>query len=283
MQEFPEQLRIPFGEWVEIATEWLVAYGDPFFTAIRVPVDYLVDSIIGFLLFLPWPIVVIAGLAIGWMVAGWEIGIVAAVGFLLLGMLGYWELSMVTLGMILTSVLICVVIGVPLGILSARSDRFEGIVRPLLDAMQTIHPFVYLVPAVLFFGIGRVPGTITTIIFALPPIVRLTNLGIRQVDEEVIEAGKSFGATDWQLLFEVQLPLALPTILAGLNQTLMLSLSMVVIAALINGGGLGQEILRGVNRLEIGRAVASGVAVLILAVILDRISQARGGAPASQA
>lgn len=282
MQQFPESWRIPFGRWTEIVADWLFRNAGPVFDAIQWPVEKLLDVVIGFLTILPWPVVVLGGFLIGWLTGGWEIGLISAIGFLLLGLLGYWQLSMITLGMILAAVAICVVIGIPLGIWAARSNRFEAIIRPILDAMQTIHPFVYLVPVVLFFGIGRVPGTLATIVFALPPIVRLTNLGIRQVDEEVVEAGKAFGSTDRQLLFEIQLPLALPTILAGLNQTLMLSLSMVVIVALIAGGGLGQEIVRGVNRMEIGRAMDSGVAVLVLAIILDRISQA-GGTSGSQA
>jgi glycine betaine/proline transport system permease protein len=149
----------------------------------------------------------------------------------------------------------------------------DSILRPVLDAMQTIHPFVYLVPVVMLFGTGPVPGTLATIVFALPPIVRLTNLGIRQVSGSMVEAGEAFGANGRQLLFEVQLPVALPTIMAGLNQTLMLALSMVVIVALIAGGGLGQEILRAVGRLDIARAASAGLAVLLLAIVLDRISQ----------
>ena len=200
----------------------------------------------------------------------------SGLGLLLVGFLGYWELTMTTLSMILTALLFSIVVGIPLGILAARSDRFEAVLRPMLDGMQTIHPFVYLVPIVMFFGIGKVPGTMATIIFALPPIVGLTNLGIRQVPKEVVEAGKAFGSDDMQLLLDVQLLLAMPTIMAGLNQTLMMALSMVVIVALIAGGGLGQEILRSVGRLDIGRAATSGLAVLILAVVLDRISQSQG-------
>ena len=170
----------------------------------------------------------------------------------------------------------------PLGILASRSDRFAALLRPILDGMQTIHPFVYLVPIVMFFGIGKVPGTMATMVYAIPPIVRLTNLGIRQVSREVVEASISFGATDRQTLFEIQLPLAMPTIMAGLNQTLMMALAMVVIVAMIAGGGLGSEIIRGVNRLEVGRAVRSGLAVLILAVVLDRLSQARSSSSATE-
>lgn len=178
--------------------------------------------------------------------------------------------------MVLTALLISITIGVPLGIWASRSPSVDASSRLILDGMQTIHPFVYLVPIVMLLGIGSVPGTVATIIFALPPIVRLTNLGIRQVPREVVEAGRAFGSNDRQLLWDVQMPLAMPTIMAGLNQTLMLSLSMVVIIALIAGGGLGQEILRSVGRLDIGRAVTSGLTVLILAVVLDRVSQASG-------
>ena len=182
---------------------------------------------------------------------------------------------MTTLAMVLTALLFSIVIGVPLGIWASRSERVDSTTRVILDGMQTIHPFVYLVPIVMLLGIGQVPGTIATIIFALPPIVRLTNLGIRQVSAEVVEAGRAFGSSDRQILFDVQIPLAMPTIMAGLNQTLMLSLSMVVIVALIAGGGLGAEILRSVGRLDIGRAMNAGLSVLILAIVLDRISQGK--------
>jgi glycine betaine/proline transport system permease protein len=183
---------------------------------------------------------------------------------------------MTTLSMILTAIFFCLIVGVPLGILAARNDTFEGVLRPVLDAMQTIHPFVYLIPVVMFFGIGKVPGTMATIIFALPPMIRLTNLGIRQVQHDVVEASHAFGSGEIQMLWDVQLPLALPTIMAGLNQTLMLALSMVVIVALIAGGGLGQEIYGAVSSMQTGRAVTSGIAVLVLAIMLDRISQVKG-------
>ncbi len=267
---------IPLAHWVEVAVDWLVVYADPVFTALRWPIAHILDAVQAVLLFLPWPVIIAVFVFLGWYNVGWKIGVMSGLGLLFVGFLGYWELTMTTLSMILTALFFSILLGIPLGILAARSDRFELILRPILDGMQTIHPFVYLVPIVMFFGIGKVPGTMATIIFALPPIVRLTNLGIRQVPKEVVEAGRAFGSDNMQLLLDVQLPLAMPTIMAGLNQTLMMALSMVVIVALIAGGGLGQEILRSVGRLDIGRAATSGLAVLILAVVLDRISQSQG-------
>ncbi|WP_237715509.1 ABC transporter permease [Pelosinus fermentans] len=180
---------------------------------------------------------------------------------------------MQTLALVLTSALIALVIGIPFGILAARNDKFDRIARIVLDFMQTMPAFVYLIPAVLFFKLGKVPGAVATVIFAMPPSVRLTNLGIRQVPEDVVEAARSFGSTTRQLLFKVQLPIAIPTILAGVNQTIMLSLSMVVIAAMIGAGGLGEEVLKGITQLKIGRGFESGVAVVLLAMVLDRITQ----------
>ncbi|NDJ62625.1 MAG: ABC transporter permease subunit [Chloroflexi bacterium] len=226
----------------------------------------------------PWYLIIAATAAIAWLAGGRRIAFLATLGMFVIGLFGLWELTMTTLAMLLTSMAFCIIVGIPLGIWAARSDRVNEIVRSVLDAMQTIHPFVYLVPIVVLFGIGKVPGTIATIIFALPPTVRLTNLGIRQVSEDVIEAGKAFGTSDWQLLRDIQIPLALPSIMAGINQTLMLSLSMVVIVALIAGGGLGQEIFRAIGRADTGRAVVAGAAVLVLAVVVDRISQGRTGA-----
>jgi glycine betaine/proline transport system permease protein len=175
--------------------------------------------------------------------------------------------------MVISSVFFCALIGIPLGIMSGRSNRFEMLLRPLLDAMQTIPSFVYLVPVVMLFSIGTVSGILATIIFALPPIVRLTSLGIRQVHPELIEAALAFGATSGQVLRKVQFPLALPSIMAGLNQTLMMALSMVVIAALIGAGGLGNPVVQGLNTLEIGLATIGGLAIVLLAMMLDRITQ----------
>lgn len=277
----------PLGDWVSDGAEWvvnsLVQNATPFFDAIQMPIAWLLAFLDNGLNAIPWPLIVLAFLVIGWLNSGWRIGVMAAISITLTGFLGYWELTMTTLAMVLTALLFSIVIGVPLGIWASRSDQVDSTTRVVLDGMQTIHPFVYLVPIVMLLGIGQVPGTIATIIFALPPIVRLTNLGIRQVSAEVVEAGKAFGSNDRQLLFDVQIPLALPTIMAGLNQTLMLSLSMVVIVALIAGGGLGSEILRSVGRLDIGRAMNAGLSVLILAIVLDRISQGKATQQRDQA
>ena len=183
---------------------------------------------------------------------------------------------MTTLALVFTSVFFSIIIGIPVGIATARSDRLEAIIRPVLDAMQTLPAFVYLVPIVMLFGIGNVPGVVVTIIFALPPLIRLTNLGIRQVPADVIEAATAFGATPRQLLYKVQLPLAMRTIMAGVNQTLMLALSMVVIASMIAVGGLGQMVLRGIGRLDMGLATVGGVGLVLLAIVIDRITQALG-------
>lgn len=265
----------PVGAWLNQGIRWMAVHWHDFFEAVAWPVAQLLDAFIAFLEWLPWPVIILLVLAIGWFARGAKVGIGAAVGQLAIGFLGadFWALSMVTYAMIITAVVFSVALGLPLGVWAARSDRVDQLVRPVLDAMQTIHPFVYLLPAVFFFGTGRVPGIIVTVIFAMPPMVRLTNLGIRQVPSDVVEAARAFGTRDLQLLSDVQLPLAKPTILAGLNQTLMLSLSMVVIAALIAAGGIGQAILRGVQSNNIALATTSGITVLIIAVILDRISQ----------
>lgn len=277
----------PLGSWLstisEVVVDWLTVNASPVFDVMMLPVRWTLNGLDDLLNWLPWPVVVAIFAFLGWKNAGARVGIIAGGGMMLAGFLGYWALTMTTLAIVLTAMFISVLIGLPLGIWASRNDGLDRFLRVVLDGMQTIHPFVYLVPFVMLLGIGTVPSTIATVVFALPPIVRLTNLGIRQVPSEVVEAGRSFGADERQLLFDVQIPLAMPTIMAGLNQTLMLALSMVVIAALIAGGGLGQEILRSVGRLDIGRAVTSGLAVLILAIVLDRVSQGRGQISQSEA
>jgi glycine betaine/proline transport system permease protein len=193
-----------------------------------------------------------------------------------IGLLGIWPETMTTLAMVFSSVVFCTIVGIPLGIWAGRSDRFEAILRPILDAMQTTPAFVYLVPIVMLFSIGNVAGVLATIVFALPPIIRLTALGIRQVHPELVEAALAFGATSRQVLLRVQIPLALPTIMAGLNQTIMMALSMVVIAALIGAGGLGAPVILGLNTLDIGQAVVGGLGIVLVAIILDRITQSMG-------
>jgi glycine betaine/proline transport system permease protein len=195
------------------------------------------------------------------------------ISLMFIGFIGAWEESMITLSLVITAVLFSILIGLPLGIWSAKSNTVDKVLRPILDGMQTTPAFVYLIPIVMLFGIGNVPGVIVTIIFALPPLIRLTNLGIRQVPEELIEASQSFGASSSQMLWRVQIPVAMPTIMAGINQTLMLALSMVVIASMIAVGGLGQMVLSGIGRLDVGLAAIGGIGIVLLAIVLDRLTQ----------
>ncbi len=267
---------IPFDHWVETALSWLVAHGRPIFQAIRVPIDFILSSFDTALTSTPAPIMLLILFLLVWQFAGARLGVASLVSLVVIGLIGAWSQSMTTLALVLTSVFFCLLIGLPLGIWLARSATAAKVIRPILDAMQTTPAFVYLVPIVMLFGIGNVPGVVVTIIFALPPVVRLTILGIQQVPEELIEAGHSFGASPKQMLYRIQLPLAMPTIMAGVNQTLMLSLSMVVIASMIAVGGLGQMVLRGIGRLDMGLAAVGGLGIVILAILLDRITQALG-------
>jgi len=268
-----DTLEIPFDDWVEVVFDW-VSGARPVFQAIRQPIDWVLEGITDILLFLPPGLMIVLVALIAWQVVGGRLAFGTALSLFFIGLIGAYEQSMVTLALVLTAVFFCTAIGVPLGILAARSDRFETGLRPILDTMQTTPAFVYLVPIVVLFGIGNVPGVIVTIIFAVAPLIRLTNLGIRQVPKDVIEAANAFGASGRQLLFKVQLPLATKTIMAGVNQSLMLALSMVVIASMISVGGLGQMVLRGIGRLDMGLAVIGGIGIVVLAIVLDRMTQA---------
>lgn len=270
------QAWIPLDSWVDQAVSWAVPQLRPLFTAIKAPIEWILSAVEAGLSSVP-PLVLIAVLALlAWQLAGKKLGLGTLVGLVFLGLIGVWGEAVTTLSLVLTSVFFCLLAGVPIGILMAQSDRVGKVVRPVLDAMQTTPAFVYLVPIVMLFSIGNVPGVVVTVIFAVPPIIRLTSLGIRQVPEDLIEAAQAFGADSRQLLFKVQLPLAMPTIMAGVNQTLMLSLSMVVIASMISVGGLGLMVLRGIGRLDIGLATTGGLGIVILAIILDRMTQAMG-------
>jgi glycine betaine/proline transport system permease protein len=255
---------------------WVVTHFRPFFQTIRLPIDSTLGSVDTLLQSIPSiAMIVLLGL-LAWQFASFTIAVGTVISLAIIAVLGIWPEAMTTLSLVLTSLVFCIVIGLPLGILLAASDRAQRIMRPILDAMQTTPAFVYLVPVVMLFGIGNVPGVIVTIVFALPPLVRLVNLGIRQVRPDLIEASRAYGASGWQLLTKVQLPLAMPSIMAGINQALMLSLSMVVIASMIAVGGLGQMVLRGIGRLDMGLATIGGLGIVLLAISLDRITQAMG-------
>jgi glycine betaine/proline transport system permease protein len=264
---------IPLDQWVSVAVEWLVDNYREFFQMLKWPVDWLLTGFEHSLNSVHPLVIIVVVCLLALKFSGKRLAIFSLASMLLVGFLGLWEDTMITLAMVLSSVVICAIIGVPLGIMSGRSDRFEAGLRPVLDAMQTTPAFVYLVPIVMLFSVGNVAGVLATIIFALPPIIRLTSLGIRQVHPELVEAAQAFGATRWQVLIKVQIPLALPTILAGLNQTIMMALSMVVIAALIGAGGLGSPVILGLNTLDIGRAVVGGLGIVLMAIVLDRITQ----------
>jgi glycine betaine/proline transport system permease protein len=266
----------------ESVIDWLTENLDVVFDVIADVIDALLTGLFN-LLMLPHAFVLIALFtALAWWVAKKGVAIFTVLGFFLIYAMNLWEATMETLALVITSVIIAIVISIPIGIWAAKKDTVEAIVRPILDFMQTLPAFVYLIPAVLFFRLGAVPGVVATLIFSMPPAVRLTNLGIRQVPREIKEASVSFGATGKQILFKAELPVAIPTIMAGVNQTIMLALSMVVISGMIGAGGLGNEVLKGITQLKIDLGFESGIAIVILAIFLDRITQALGVASQKQ-
>ncbi len=276
MFDFPEQWVIGW-ETIKIIdwlVDWVVITWEPFFLVVRTIVLGILVPFRNFLEWLPWWLVIVATGLISWRMVNIRFGVIAMLFIVFMSFMGLIELAMVTLAITLTATLLCVVLGIPIGIAAAKSDHFERILRPILDGMQTLPSFVYLIPALMLFGLGMTPAVMATMIYAIAPIIRLTNLGIRQVEPSVVEAGKAFGTTPWQLLRKVQIPLAMPTILAGLNQTVMMALAMVVIASMIGAKGLGAEVLNGIARIEPGRGFIAGISIVFMAIILDRISQA---------
>ncbi len=267
------EIYIPLGEWIEgNIKEWLFEQR-PLFKKISAPIDTVLNSLDSLLNFIPFPIILFIFVFFAFKTNGLKFAIFSFISLLFIDLVDLWSESMTTLAMIFTAVLFCMLIGIPLGIVASRSNTFEIILRPILDIMQTIPSFVYLIPVVMLFGVGLTPGVVATIIFALPPIIRLTNLGIRQVGKGFKEAGSSLGLTKLLILIKIEIPLSLKTIMAGVNQTLMLALSMVVIAALIGAGGLGLTVYIALGRLDVGSAVIGGTGIVILAIILDRITQ----------
>ena len=267
------EIYIPIAEWIERnIKEWLFLQR-PLFKKLSAPIDSVLNGLDTLFNIIPFPITVLIFLYFAFKTNGIKFALLTLVGLVFIDLVDLWSESMTTLAMIFTAVIFCMIIGIPLGILASRSNTFEILLRPILDIMQTIPSFVYLIPVVMLFGIGLTPGVVATIIFALPPIIRLTNLGIRQVGKGFKEAGSSLGLTKFLVLVKIEIPLALKTIMAGVNQTLMLALSMVVIAALIGAGGLGLTVYVALGRLDIGSAVIGGTGIVILAIILDRITQ----------
>lgn len=273
MFEFPDIVTIPLAKYIDLAMSWLLTHLDGFFDVIGFIILQVVLGFEALFLFIPWFIVIaLAGLA-GWKLVGKKrSGLLFMILLFFIGTFGYWELSMKTLSLVIASVFFALIIGIPMGINMARSDRFEAILKPILDGMQTMPSFVYLIPALMFFGMGKVPAMFATIIYAVPPVIRLTNVGIRNVDKEAVEASRAFGATSRQVLFDVQLPLAKPSIMVGINQTTMMALAMVVIGSMIGAKGLGMEVLLAINRIEVGKGFEAGLSIVFLAIIVDRIT-----------
>jgi len=275
MSEFPQFLNIPLASWVDTFMDWVLASFSGVFDAIGHVFLMMLLSIERFFLWVPWWLVIVFVGILAWQVMRrWTMGVVMALLLVLIGSFGYWKLAMMTLALTASAVAVSLAVGIPIGILMAKNDLAETIIKPVLDAMQTMPSFVYLIPALMLFGLGKVPGLFATLIYAVPPVIRLTNVGIRQVSQDTIEAARAFGASPRQILFDVQMPLAVPSIMVGINQTTMMALAMVVIASMIGARGLGLEVLLAINRIEIGRGFEAGLCIVFLAIIIDRITNA---------
>lgn len=268
--------KIPVGAWGEAVFDWFRTTFSWLIDFFKSFLDLVVNGLVDGLLSVHFIVIVLLLSAIGWLVRSWQLAVGTLVALLLIVSMGYWQSAMETLGLVLVATLIAVVLAVPLGILAAKSDRFSAVMKPLLDFLQTMPAFVYLVPAVLLFSIGYVPAIFATVIFAIAPGVRFTELGIRGVDEEVVEAGHAFGAKPGQILRGIQLPLALPTIMAGINQVIMLSLSMAVLSGFVGADGLGKDVVRAVSQQQLSAGIESGLSIVIIAVFLDRVTAALG-------
>ncbi len=271
---FPSEINVDITGPIDRAIDYMVRQWDPFFDGITKilrsflnGIEYIVDRI-------PWWLLIVLVFIVTWRVSK-KIGksILYSLLLFLIGAMGLWPMMNITLTLIIASVIISILIGFPAGIIASSSERFNSILRPLLDTMQTMPSFVYLIPSVMLLGLGKVPAVIATTVYAIPPLIRLTSHGIRQVDKEVVEAATAFGSTKWQSLIKVKIPQAMPTIMTGVNQTIMMSISMVVTCSMIGVTGLGQEVIHSINKLEAGRGFAAGISIVIIAIIIDRLTQ----------
>jgi glycine betaine/proline transport system permease protein len=268
--------KLPLAKYVDRLVEWLTEDFEWFFDSITMVLEGFVEGLIALLNFIP-ALLLIVGLGfLAWKVSKWRLATFTVIGLLLIYNLGYWEEMLETLAIVLTAVFISIIIGIPIGIWASQKNMVKQIVTPVLDFMQTMPAFVYLIPAIFFFNIGVVPGVVASVIFSMPPTIRLTILGIQQVPADIIEASESFGSTTGQRLLKVQLPLAMPTIMAGINQSIMLALSMVVIASMVGAPGLGTEVYRAVTQIKTGIGFEAGLSIVIIAIVLDRITQKIG-------
>ncbi|WDR04845.1 proline/glycine betaine ABC transporter permease [Devosia rhodophyticola] len=275
---FPEIIDTrPLRKSIDEGLNWVVTNWSQTFEAIAHPLLVLLNLIQGLLLATPWWLIIAILCAIAWQATrSWKFPLLVAGAMFFLGLMDLWEDSMITMALMIAATLTTIVIAIPVGVFMSRSTRVRQILTPLLDLMQTLPSFVYLIPAVMIFGPGKIPALIATIVYAAPPLVRLTDLGLRSVDPAVMEASRAFGTNPSQRLFGVQIPLALPTILAGVNQTIMMALAMVVIASMIGAGGLGYQVLQGIGRLEVSRGLFAGLGIVVLAIVFDRTTQAFG-------
>jgi len=273
MAGFPEIFRLKIGIYVDMFVKWLMNDFGEVFDAISEGILFFLLNVEKFLLWLPWWAFLLAVFLMGWKSKNLQAGIVYTGLIFFIGTFGLWDFMMMTLAIVLAAVVISLILGIPLGILMAYNQRLNMIMRPILDAMQTMPSFVYLIPALMLFDMGKVPAVFATTIYAIPPVIRLTDLGIRRVPKEMVEAAHSFGSSSWQTLTKVQLPQALPTIMTGINQTTMMALAMVVIASMIGAKGLGLEVLYAIQRIDIARGFEAGISIVFLAIIIDRMSQ----------
>ncbi|HLR09608.1 MAG TPA: ABC transporter permease subunit [Bacillota bacterium] len=271
MGSFPN-IRTNIGEAVDWFVDFLATTFEGFFDFIFFISSRTISGIDDFLVWLPWWLFIIMIVLLGWYFKSVFAGILYGFFVFLIGTFGLWEEMMTTIAIIITAVVVCLIIGIPVGVWMSFSKGFSNVMRPLLDAMQTMPSFVYLIPAIFFFGLGNVSAIFATLIYALPPVIRLTELAIRGVDQEVIESAQSFGSSRWQMLSKVQLPQALPTIMAGVNQTTMMALAMVVIASMVGAKGLGEQVLVSINRIDIALGFEAGISIVFLAIIIDRIT-----------
>jgi glycine betaine/proline transport system permease protein len=272
---FGEKL-VPLDDWIQNTVEPLAQALRPFFQAVKWPVERMLEGLEHFLASTSPLVVLAVAFIIAWQMAGLGVAAVCVAALVFIGLIGMWKSAMVTVALVVTAVSFSLLIGIPLGLLAGKSKRFGAIVRPVLDVMQTLPAFAYLVPVVILLGIGNVSGVVVTVVFALPPIIRLTDLGVRHVPKNLVEAGYAFGSSSLRVLFSIEVPLAMPSIMAGVNQTLLMALSMTVITSMIAVEGLGMEVLRGIGRLDMGLASTGGIAIVLLAMIFDRTSQGLG-------
>lgn len=273
MITFPEFLEFQIADFIDWIVDWVLVTFNGLFDFIALIISNLFNLVEGGLSFIPWWIIIILVVYLGKKYYTWVTGIVLGLMLFSIGMFGYWDSMIYTIAIVIISVVVSFLVGLPLGILMAKSQLTEKILKPILDAMQTMPSFVYLIPAIMLFGLGRVPAVFATTIYAVPPLIRLTYLGLKGVDKEVVEAGKAFGSTRTQMLFKIELPQALATIMTGVNQTTMMAMAMVVISSMVGAEGLGEQVLIAIRRLEVGRGFQAGFAVVFLAIVLDRIMQ----------